>query len=382
MASSNERYDEANMILNLIKKMVKYVGIIVVVLLVLSLFPAFLVYRKYLQYRITKRRNKRLKDGINILEPINIGGIQQWISVRGENTENPLLLILHGGPGFSMMPYSSIFDSLESNFIIVQWDQRGAGKTYAVNQKSPPLSETITIEQMQADTLEVVNHLRHRFKKEKIFVLGHSWGSILGLKLAQDHSELLHAYIGVGQFINTKVNERIGYDNALKVAYEKNNKKAIKALESLTLYRSNDISLNELFVLRKWQFHLNGILIKKSMLFSIIINALSATEYSLLDYLKLIRGLFSLSKSKTMFTEILNIALEDKTNFSTPIFIFGGRKDPVTPSLPIHEYFNKIKAPYKEYIWFENSGHNLFFEETDKFVKCLFGVSKFHTLNN
>lgn len=364
------------MILNLIKKLAKYVGIIIVVLLILTLLPAFLVYRKYVQFRIKKNRSERLADGINILEPIQIGGMKQWISVHGENKENPLLLILHGGPGFSMMPYSSIFHSLEADFIIVQWDQRGTGKTYAANKKLLS-SDSITIEQMQVDTLEVVNYLRHRFKKEKIFVLGHSWGSVLGLKLAQDHPELLYAYIGVGQLINAKMNEKIGYDNTLKTAYEKNNKKAIKALESLTSFHDNNLTMKDLLALRKWQFHFNGILIKKLTLLSITINALSAPEYSLLDYISLFRGLFSLSQSKTMFTEIMNIALENKTNFSTAIFIFGGRKDPITPALPVYEYFKKIKAPNKEYIWFENSGHNLFFEETDKFVKCLQTVRKF-----
>lgn len=361
------------MILKAITKIAKCAGIIIVVLLIFVLLPFFLVYRKYLQYRITKNSNKRLQNGIHLLDPISIGGLKQWISVRGENIENPLLLIIHGGPGVSMMPYSSIFHSLESHFTIVQWDQRGTGKTYAANKKSLFIN-TITIEQMQSDTLEVVNYLRHRFKKEKIFVLGHSWGSALGLKLVQDHPELLYAYIGVGQFINMKINEKTGYENALKAAHEINNKKSIKALENLPSFQKNalnDLTMKEFMVLRKWQFRLNKMSIKKSSFLSIIINALSAPEYSFLDYFSLIRGLLILSKSKTLFTEIMNIALEGKTDISTPVFIFGGRKDPITPSLPVYDYFKKICAPYKEYTWFENSGHNLFFEETDKFMKCL-----------
>jgi len=363
------------MILNLIKNLAKYTGIIIVVLFFFPLLPGFLVYRKYLRYRISKNRNERLHDGINILESIEIGGIKQWISVRSENKNNPLLLILHGGPGFSMMPYSFIFDSLEADFIIAQWDQRGTGKTYSINKKILS-SNSFTLEKMHSDTLEVVNYLRHRFQKDKIFVLGHSWGSVLGLKLAQDHPELLFSYIGAGQLINTKANEKTGYDNTLKIAYEKNHKKAIRSLEELSSFHSNNLSFKELLVLRKWQFHFNGILIKKLTMLSIIMRALSAPEYSLLDYLNLIRGLSSLSKSKTMFTEILNIALDDKTNISTAIFIFGGRKDPLTPSLPVYEYFEKIQAPCKEYIWFENSGHNLFFEEPDKFLKSLRAVCK------
>lgn len=366
------------MMINSVKKLCKYTNMVIVVLTILALLPIFLVYRKYLQYKITKDRNKRLKEGINILTSIKIGGIQQWISVRGENKQNPLLLVIHGGPAFSMMPFSFIYNSLESNFTIVQWDQRGTGKTYRANKKF--ISQSVTVDQMNADTLEVVNYLRNQFKKEKIFILGHSWGSVLGLKLAQDYPELIYGYIGTGQFINTKINEKIGYDNALKTAYENNNKNAIKALEKLHLFKNpelTNLTIKDFSVLRKWQFQLNKISIKKFDFFMIIMNALCVPEYSLLDYFYLVRGTFNLLKSKTFFDEILNINLGDKINYCTPIYILAGRKDFITPSLPIYEYFNKIEAPHKECIWFENSGHNLFFEEADKFVKCLCTVIKF-----
>ncbi|HEV8080630.1 MAG TPA: alpha/beta hydrolase [Chitinophagaceae bacterium] len=215
---------------------------------------------------------------------------------------------------------------------------------------------------------------------QRSLILGHSWGSALGLKLAQDYPELIYGYIGVGQFINTNINEKIGYENALKIAYENNNKNAIKALEKLSSFKNaelTNLTIKDFSVLRKWQFQLNKVGINKFDFFLIIINALCVPEYSLLDYFYLICGTFNLLKSKTFFDEILNINLGDKTNYCTPIYIFAGRKDFITPSSPIYEYFKKIEAPYKEYIWFENSGHNLFFEETDKFVKCLCTVNEF-----
>jgi pimeloyl-ACP methyl ester carboxylesterase len=130
-------------------------------------------------------------------------------------------------------------------------------------------------------------------------------------------------------------------------------------------------------VLRKWQFQLNNILaIKKFDFLMIIKNALCVPEYSLLDYLYLIRGTISLLKSKKFFDEILNINLEEKINYYTPIYIFSGRKDFVTNPSSNYEYFKKIEAPHKEYVWFEKSGHNLFFEETDKFVQCLCTVKQ------
>jgi len=208
----------------------------------------------------------------------------------------------------------------------------------------------------------------------------HSWGSVLGLKLAQDHPELIYGYVGIGQFINTKINEKIGYDNTLKIAYENNNKSAIRALEKLSSFKNAELSnltIKDFSVLRKWQFQFNKIAINKFHLFRIIMNALCVPEYSLLDYFYLIRGTFNLLKSKMFFDEILDVNLGDKKDYCTPIYIFAGRNDFITHPLPIYEYFKKIEAPYKECIWFEDSGHNLFFEETDKFVNCLCSVNKF-----
>lgn len=358
------------------KKMAMFIGIITVILLILTLLPFFLVYRKYHQYKVIKNRNKRLYDGINILEPVNIGGIKQWISVRGENTENPILLVLHGGPFFSMMPFSYIFESLESKFTIVQWDQRGSGKTNRANKHS---SDPIMLNQMQTDAVELVNYLRHRFNKARVIVLGHSWGSVLGLNLAHDHPELIYAYIGTGQLINGMHNEQLGYDKTLEHAYAENNKEAIKELEKLVSFQKNAIdhsSMAEFKILRKWQFKFNPISISKLNWVSITTHFLSEPDYSLIDYFYLFRGVSFLMKSKDLFSKLMSINMEGKTDFSTDIYIFGGKKDPVTDSLLVYQYFQQIHAPYKEYIWFENSGHNLFFEETDKFIQCLCAVNK------
>lgn len=354
------------MIVKFFKKFCKSSTIIALIILPSPFIFIFLIYRKYLKMHITQTRIKCTGNGINILEAIKIGGIEQWISVRGEDKENPILLILPGGPGMSMMPFSFIFQPLESQFNIVHWDQRGVGKTYASNRT---LSlETINIKQMQNDTLEIAQYLCRRFKQEKIFVFGHSWGSFLGLSLAHAHPELLQAYIGAGQFINMKANEKYGYEHTLKTAQEKNNKKALKALAHLD---PNNLTMEELLLMRKWQFRLNPFNIKKLSLFSILVKALSEPAYTLLDYFKLIRGISFLMKSKQLYNEILNINLEDRIHFQIPIFIFGGRKDPITPAYPVYQYFEKINSPHKEHIWFENSGHNCFFEETEKFFHCI-----------
>jgi len=130
-----------------------------------------LLYRKYLQHKVAEERAITSPNGINNLEPVRIGGIDQWVEVRGQNVNNPILLFIHGGPGIPFMPLA------------------GGWK-----------------------------YLRSRFKREKIFVPGHSWGSVPGLWLAHEHPELVYAYVGVGQVINTAQNEVVGYQDAWKRA--------------------------------------------------------------------------------------------------------------------------------------------------------------------
>jgi proline iminopeptidase len=137
-------------------------------------------------------------DGVERLEKLRIGGIDQWASIRGTDKRNPVILLIHGGPGYISMPMSWWFTrGWEEYFTVVQWDQRGAGKTYLLNDPSK-IAPTLTPERMIADTEEIAAWARKEFGKDKIFVLGHSWGSYLGLELAKRHPDWLHAYIGVG----------------------------------------------------------------------------------------------------------------------------------------------------------------------------------------
>src|SRR5215469_17036749 len=170
--------------------------IVSVACLVVAALSSALLYRAYLQHKVAVRRAINSPSGINSLEAVRIGGIDQWIEVRGQDVNNPILLWIHGGPGISFIPIARDFQGpWEKYFTVVQWDQRGAGTTYTSNDKYLQ-RRTMNIAQMEQDTLDVVNYLRNRFKREKIFVLGHSWGSVLGLWLAHEHPDLIYAYVG------------------------------------------------------------------------------------------------------------------------------------------------------------------------------------------
>jgi proline iminopeptidase len=140
--------------------------------------------------------------GIERLETVRIGGIEQWVSIRGTDKRNPVLLLIHGGPGYVSIPMSWWFSrDWEEYFTVVQWDQRGAGKTYLMNDPNS-VAPTLTLERMVADTEEMIRWARNELGKEKIFIIGHSWGSYLGLEVAKRHPDWLYAYIGVGQLTN------------------------------------------------------------------------------------------------------------------------------------------------------------------------------------
>jgi pimeloyl-ACP methyl ester carboxylesterase len=350
-------------------KILKYVGI-AIACVVVAVPSSALLYRKYLQHRVAQERAIRSPNGIDSLEPVRIGGIDQWIEVRGQNVNNPILLFIHGGPGISFVPMASAFQApWEKYFTVVQWDQRGAGKTYASNDVDV-LRRTMNVAQMEQDTVDVVNYLRNRFRRGKIFVLGHSWGSILGLWLAHAHPELIYAFVGTGQAVSFDQNERAGYQETLQAARGRNNQQAIKDLESIAPYPPAIPDFDKTGVLRNWESELLGPPPSDANFTNtkrILTTLISAPEYSLRDDLGWIHGqTFSL---RIMFPQMMTLDLTKLGNeFREPIFFFEGRHDPYCPPSVIWDYTETIKAPQKEFIWFENSGHFPFFEEKQKFA--------------
>jgi len=193
-------------------------------------------------------------DGIEQLETVRIGGIEQWVSIRGSDRRNPVLLLIHGGPGYVSMPMSWWFTrGWEDYFTVVQWDQRGAGKTYLINDPAK-VGSTLTLERMVSDTEEMITWVRRELGKEKIFVIGHSWGSYLGLQMAKHHPDWLYAYIGVGQLTDAPESERRGWALTLDAARRAGNSEAVRQLESIAPYfpPGRTAPLKDIYTQRKW----------------------------------------------------------------------------------------------------------------------------------
>jgi len=351
-----------------LKKGVKYFAIFVVLGCVVVISSAT-IYRCVAQRNITISRAIHSPDGIDTVERVSIGGIDQWIEVRGESLKNPILLFIHGGPGTAFMPIARVFQGpWEKYFTVVQWDQRGAGKTYTSNSKDV-LRRTMNIARLHADALEMVDYLRKRFGRDKIFVLGHSWGSILGLQLAHDHPELLYAYIGVGQATDSWQNEVVLYRDTLAEARRTQNKDALQQLTSIAPYPSPNITFKQIRVMRQWSGTLIGPSHSDESWMGLKTIFL-APEYSLLNDVDWIRGQF--------FSVDMLLPELSKVNFASlgyeyrvPVFFLEGGHDPYTPSVVANEFFDKMNDPDKQFEWFENSGHFPFIEEPRKFTDVL-----------
>ena len=302
-------------------------------------------------------------NGIDEAKAVDIGGIRQWITVRGRDRRNPILLVLHGGPAAPDLPNRYLFESPWTDyFTVVEWDQRGAGKTYELNDPEK-VAPTIHAERMLQDTEELVAYLRATYDKKKIFALGHSWGTILGLNLAARRPDWLYAYIGVGQIINMREAERICYDWVLNTARKAGDAKAVKELEAIAPYPEPNgaLPLEKINVERKWSVHYGGLTYGRDS-YDFWENAEKISpDYSEGDFKAIDAGsAFSLPK---LLPEMAGVDFTKVTRLSCPVLIFAGRHDYTTPSEPVQRWFDRLQAPSKRWVWFENSAHMIYAEE-------------------
>ncbi|HHT97359.1 MAG TPA: alpha/beta hydrolase [Clostridiales bacterium] len=314
--------------------------------------------------RILDQHNK----SVAILEGVIIGGINQYICIRGRNIENPVLLFLHGGPGDAMLPVmTGINQDLEDDFIVVNWEQRGAGKSYYPFKKSDEIDVNIFI----SDTYELTKLLLKRFNKEKIYIMGNSWGTAIALQAVQKYPKHYYAYIGVGQVVHMKENERLTYEYTLNQAFLNKDKKAEKQLKDIGEdYFNRSDWLKCLLLQRKYLVKYGGALYGQSNYRYLEKHFLSSPEYSLVDILKRLRG--SKQSLQMLWLKFLEVDLfKTATQFEIPIYFIEGKYDYNAPTVLVSQYYESIKAPKKELIWFEKSAHFPQWEEPKRFYTIL-----------
>ena len=325
---------------------------------------------------IAENRKIVSPSGVEELLKIDVNDCAQWLSIRGRDRRNPVLLYLHGGPGSPTMPEAWTFQSpWEDYFTVVQWDQRGAGKTYASNDPAL-IAPTMTGDQMIKDTEYVVRYLLERLRKKKLFALGHSWGSYLGLELARRHPDLLHAYIGTGQIVNTQRSERDGYDFALRNAKRDANETAVAALEGLAPYPGpiGSLTVDRISVQRQWLVYYGG-LTKNRSSFDYDSDAWRfSPEYTDRDIRLADAGsLFSLTH---LLAEVERMNFDDLASVGCPILILQGRYDYETSYTVARQWFELLRAPHKDFVTFENSSHMAPLEQPGQYLECLVSLAR------
>jgi pimeloyl-ACP methyl ester carboxylesterase len=296
---------------------------------------------------------------------VNINGVEQGMFIKSKDETNPVLLFLHGGPGmpeyFLTQPYPT---GLEEDFTVCWWEQRGSGLSYRPDL--PP--ETMTVDQLVADTLEVTNYLRNRFGKEKIYLMAHSWGSFIGIQAAARAPELYHAYLGMSQISHQIESERLAYEYMLQRFKEAGNTRMVRKLEgapvtiTVPLPRGYD-------ALRDGAMHSLGIGTThdmKSVVSGIFLPVWQFREYTLGEKVNIWRGKLYSRSFNLWDTMLATDMLQKVPELELPTYFFQGIHD-YTVAYPVTKaYFEKLKAPLKGFYTFEQSAHSPLFEEPEK----------------
>ena len=305
-----------------------------------------------------------------------IGGTRQWISILAEDIKKPILLMLHGGPGTPCMRFFRKHNrDLTRHFIMVTWDQRGTGRSYSSKM---PL-ESMTLNQLVEDTHELTLYLKTRFNRDKVFILGHSFGATLALQVINKYPEDYHAYFAVSQFVHAERNEAESYAFAMKKAKALGDNKSLKKLYKIgePVHGFYKGGLKDTMVEKAIISKFKGDTYQRGSSLALIFGLLFSKEYGYHRFFKSLKGIkFSLEhlgKSLEGINYFLQIPKVD-----IPIYFFSGRHDYLTPQNILMEYYHKLSAPHKELIVFENSAHSPLWEEANVFNRKIIEIGRAH----
>ncbi len=283
---------------------------------------------------------------INRTEAVEIGGIKQWIKFQGENDHAPVLLFLHGGPGNSVMSYGDRFtEEIKKHFVVVHWDQRESGQTVLLNKSPEPLTVSIFV----SDAIELINFLRARFSTDKIYLMGHSWGGYLGLRVAVARPDLLNAYFAISPMINQLESERLSLQTMKDKASNENNKEAIAELGRVQIpFLTGD----QLFYHRKW--------------LSKLMHTSTPSRERVTQWATTWLSLFN-EASKTNFFEFA-------PELKCPVYFFIGSNDFQTHYSLTESFYQQVVCKEKKLYWFTDSAHNPHLTESKKFQEIVIGL--------
>ena len=342
---------------------VKKSVVVVTVDVILFIFLVWFSQKQADTPRIIDSQGNEVKGSITSLEKLKLNGHEEWISIRGWDKTKPVLLFLAGGPGGSQIAaVRRNLGELEKDYVVVSWDQPGAGKSYHAVAK-----DELTVETYIEDGICLTQYLCERFEKEKIYLIGESCGSALGIFMLDQAPEYFAGFIGTGQVVDFVEMEQKDYQLAIDLAEEAGDwKKAEKIEENgIPPYYEN--------ITWKSAEYLNYLGDKMTTNPDIMnsgyqtMEDLLASEYGLFDKVNYLLGI--INTFNTVYPQLYDIDLRERYNsLEVPIYFFEGRHDINAPTDLVETYYEGLEAPKKELIWFEHSGHSPWINESEKFV--------------
>lgn len=293
---------------------------------------------------------------------VSLGGIDQWITIRGASRANPVLLFVHGGPGDAQSALRSFYQIYENDFIVVQWDQRGAGRTFGKNPNSPPAADRI-----ESDGVELAQHLCNYLEKKKILVVGHSWGSLIGIGMVQKRPDLFAAYVGTGQVSSWRWTLRTQFNFLLSKARAANEVERVKQLEAIGRPDPNDA--NQYF--SWWSIRNPYMPSDDAKFFQDLRQSPKYNPELTEDYMKLMEDGMRYTGPKTLGTMLTTDLPATARRLKVPFFVIQGREDMVAPTSLAVRYFKLVKAPIKKLILIEHAGHFAVVTHSKEFLSAL-----------
>ncbi|QAY76741.1 alpha/beta fold hydrolase [Sphingosinicella sp. BN140058] len=306
-------------------------------------------------------------NGIEVNEAVTLNGLPQWISIRGADRRNPILIYVHGGPGATEMGRSWPYQrGWEDYFTVVQWDQPGSGKTLRSGGEAANRAH-LSRARMAEDLVALIERVSARLGARKVVLLGHSWGNLIGLDAAMRRPDLISAYVGVGPLFSLRPNEAAQYRALLTIATERKDDAALAELRAIAPYPGEgDIPFDKINVVRKWVMAYGGLAAYRDNADFYFRAARLSPYYDLADRQAIDQG--GQLSVPALLPDMIATDHRSIAASKFPMFMFLGRHDITTPASVIEPWFAKLRAPHKEIVWFENSAHLAPHEEPGKFL--------------
>lgn len=314
----------------------------------------------------------RIPGSIAEMVSVELGGVDQWLVIRGRDTTNPVLLFLHGGPGTPETVFLEEFNrDLADDFVVVSWEQRGAGKSFSPR----PPTDSMTEGQLVADTNQLARYLKHRFGQERIYLVGHSWGTVLAIRAAARNPDDYHAVVSVSQTSDAIREQQLIYRWVRDRAAQDGNNKALRQIEPIGDRVDEALPLEDTSVLLSWVDHYGGGAFQGRKSFPtlawIVAKSRVYTTREKIDYLRgerfSLEQLYPEVSQLDLFTEIHEVEV--------PIYFLHGRHDYQVPMAVAYDFYLHLQAPFKRFVVFDDAAHGVIYEDPAGFRRVMAEVA-------